>query len=145
MFIDSDIIFTPEDVKNLLDMDENIACGAYLMNGGTHYAIVEEFNNKYFLENGSFQFLTREDLNNKSNNFKVEYCGMGFMMIKKNIIEQLEYPWFYANKFIFNDTVEEFTSEDVSFCMSLNKKSFNIVINPKIRVGHEKNIVYLDK
>tara|TARA_B100001142_G_C14239077_1_gene618576 strand:- start:558 stop:1220 length:663 start_codon:yes stop_codon:yes gene_type:complete len=145
MFIDSDVIFTPEDVKALLDMDQDIACGAYLMNGGSHYAIVEEFNNNYFLENGSFHFLSRDDLNKKSDNFKVEYCGMGFMMIKKNIIEQLEYPWFYANKFIFNDEIEEFTSEDVTFCMSLTKKGFNIVINPKIRVGHEKSIVYIDK
>ena len=145
MFIDSDIIFTPDDIKALLDMDKDIACGAYLMNGGSHYAIVEQFNNDYFLQNGSFQFLSREDLNEKTDTFKVEYCGMGFMLIKKNIIEQLEYPWFYANKFVFNDTIEEFTSEDVSFCMSLNKKGFNIVINPKIRVGHEKSIVYIDK
>ena len=47
---------------------------------------------------------------------------MGFMLIKKNIIEQLEYPWFYANMFDFGNNVKEFTSEDVSFCMSLTKK-----------------------
>ena len=64
MFIDSDVIFTPEDVKTLLDMDKDIACGAYLMNG-SHYPIVEEFNNNYFLENGSFHFLSRDDLNKK--------------------------------------------------------------------------------
>ena len=84
MFIDSDVIFTPDDVKTLLDMDKDIACGAYLMNGGSHYPIVEQFNNDYFLKHGSFEFLSREDLNKKKSEFPVEYCGMGFMLIKKN-------------------------------------------------------------
>ena len=35
MFIDSDVIFTPDDVGMLLNMNVDIACGAYLMNGGT--------------------------------------------------------------------------------------------------------------
>ena len=69
----------------------------------------------------------------------------GVYVDKKNIIEQLEYPWFYANKFVFNEDIEEFTSEDVTFCMSLIKKGFNILINPNVRVGHEKSIVYIDK
>tara|TARA_Y100000591_G_C21723618_1_gene640141 strand:- start:398 stop:1063 length:666 start_codon:yes stop_codon:yes gene_type:complete len=145
MFIDSDIIFSPEDIKVLLDMDKDIACGAYLMNGGTHYAIVENFDNDYFLNNGSFEFLSRENLKEKKDIFEVEYCGMGFMLIKKNIIEQLPYPWFYAKNFIFNNDIEEFTSEDVTFCMSLTKKGYKININPNVRVGHEKMIVYIDK
>ena len=62
MFIDSDVIFKPEDFKKLLDMNENICCGAYLMNGGTHYPIVEHFDNSYFLKNGTFQFLSLENL-----------------------------------------------------------------------------------
>lgn len=144
MFIDSDVIFKPEDLEKLLLMNENICCGAYLMNGGTHYPIVKEFNNKYFLENGSFEFLSLQNLREYKEPFNVEYCGMGFMLIKKNIIEQLEYPWFYAKMFDFGNNIKEFTSEDVSFCMSLTKKNYNIVINPQVRVGHEKTIVYLD-
>ena len=45
MFIDSDVIFTPDDVKTLLDMDKDIACGAYLMNDIT---ILLWNNNDYF-------------------------------------------------------------------------------------------------
>ena len=145
MFIDSDVIFTPDDIGLLLNMNLDIACGAYLMNGGTHYPIVEKFDNEYFLKNGSFEFISREDLREKKNNFNVEYCGMGFMLIKKGIIEQLEYPWFYARNFEFSNEVVEFTSEDVCFCMSLNEKGYKIVINPNVRVGHEKQIVYIDK
>ena len=144
MFIDSDVLFKPEDVKKLLDMNENICCGAYLMNGGTHYPIVKKFDNSYFLKNGTFEFLSMQDLRNHNKPFSVEYCGMGFMLIKKNIIEQLQYPWFYANMFEFDNNIKEFTSEDVSFCMSLTKKNFKILINPEVKVGHEKSIVYID-
>lgn len=144
MFIDSDVIFQPEDLKKLLDMNTNIACGAYLMNGGSHYPIVEKFNNEYFLKNGTFEFLSMENLRKKNKPFNVEYCGMGFMLIKKNVVEKLKYPWFYANKFNFNEDVTEFTSEDVTFCMSLNNVGEKIYINPDVRVGHEKSIVYLD-
>ena len=145
MFIDSDIIFSPEDIAQLINSDKDICCGAYLMDGGSHYAIVEEFDNKYFLENGTFKFLNKNDLNNKNDLFNVTYCGMGFMLIKKNVIETLEYPWFYADKIIFNNEIVEFTSEDVAFCLSLIKKGFTIYIDPKVRVGHEKTIVYIDK
>ena len=144
MFIDSDVLFKPEDIKKLLDMNENICCGAYLMNGGTHYPIVKKFDNSYFLKNGTFEFVSMQDLRNHTKPFSVEYCGMGFMLIKKNIIEQLQYPWFYANIFEFDNNIKEFTSEDVSFCMSLTKKNFEILINPEVKVGHEKSIVYID-
>ena len=51
-------------------MNLDIACGAYLMNGGTHYPIVEKFDNEYFLKNGAFEFLSREGLREKKNNLK---------------------------------------------------------------------------
>ena len=40
--------------------------------------------------------------------------------IKKNVIETLEYPWFYAKKIVFNNEIIEFTSEDVAFCLSFS-------------------------
>lgn len=144
MFIDSDVIFHPEQFKKLLDMNLPIACGAYLMNGGSHYAIVEKFDNDYFKQNGSFEFISLENLKEKKNPFNVEYCGMGFMLIKKGVIEKLQYPWFYAELFKFSDDLIEFTSEDVTFCLSLKKIGYSIVINPEIKVGHEKTIVYID-
>ena len=68
----------------------------------------------------------------------------GIYINKKNIIEQLEYPWFMLINLFYNK-IEEFTSEDVTFNMSLTNKGFNIIINPNVRVGHEKKIVYIDK
>ncbi len=40
MWIDSDIVFTPQQFQKLLDHKEDIVSGIYKMDGGTHVAIV---------------------------------------------------------------------------------------------------------
>jgi len=143
MFIDSDIIFSVEDFDKLIKMNNDISCGAYLMDGGTKYAIVENMNDDDFEKNGCFNFISKNDLSKYNEPFRVDYCGMGFMLIKKNIIEQIEYPWFYPKIFNFNNNICEFTSEDVGFCLKLKEKKINIYINPEIKVGHEKICIYI--
>lgn len=144
MFIDSDIVFKPEDFAKLLNMNVNIASGCYLMDGGTEYCIVENLNNTYFLDNGHYEFISLDGLRCKTDNFLVDYCGMGFMLIKYNVIEKLTYPWFSPKTIQFNDNITEFASEDVSFCLSLKDKGFSISVNPSVKVGHEKKMIYLD-
>tara|TARA_Y100000591_G_C21704022_1_gene629779 strand:+ start:253 stop:909 length:657 start_codon:yes stop_codon:yes gene_type:complete len=143
MFIDSDIIFNVEDFDKLIKMNNDISCGAYLMDGGKNYAIVENMTNEDFEKNGCFNFISKNDLSKYQEPFKVDYCGMGFMLIKKNIIEQIEYPWFYPKIFNFKNNICEFTSEDVGFCLKLKEKKINIYINPEIKVGHEKTCIYI--
>jgi len=143
MFIDSDIIFNVEDFDKLIKMNNDISCGAYLMDGGKNYAIVENMTNEDFEKNGCFNFISKNDLSKYKEPFKVDYCGMGFMLIKKNIIEQIEYPWFYPKIFNFKNNICEFTSEDVGFCLKLKEKKINIYINPEIKVGHEKTCIYI--
>ena len=143
MFIDSDIIFNVEDFDKLIKMNNDISCGTYLMDGGKNYAIVENMTNEDFEKNGYFNFISKNDLSKYKEPFKVDYCGMGFMLIKKKIIEQIEYPWFYPKIFNFSNNICEFTSEDVGFCLKLKEKKINIYINPEIKVGHEKTCIYI--
>ena len=57
----------------------------------------------------------------------VKYNGMGWMLIKKDVIEQLKYAWFYHNLYEKDDYIEMF-SNDVSFCKNLKKTGFDIYI-----------------
>ena len=52
---------------------------------------------------------------------------MGWMLIKKDVIEQLKYAWFYHNLYEKDDYIEMF-SNDVSFCKNLKKTGFDIYI-----------------
>jgi GT2 family glycosyltransferase len=65
---------------------------------------------------------------------------MGWMLVKKGVFESLEYPWFEPIRKHIGDVVE-FTMEDVAFCHKAIDKGYEIFIDPKVIVGHEKTIV----
>lgn len=148
MWIDSDIIFKIEDFKKLLESDFDITSGLYKMHNNVNYPVVVNYNDNYFKENGSFEFLTDDKLKYYKDNKKlinnryleVEYSGMGWLLIKKDVIEQIKYPWFYHELYKNNNCVEMF-SEDVSFCKNLKKAGFKINLDTTIRVGHLKNFI----
>ena len=148
MWIDSDIIFKVDDFKKLLESENDITSGIYKMENTINYPTVINWDTKYLMENGNFEFLddnkikelkdSKKLLNNRYLN--VEYTGMGWMLIKKDVIEQLKYPWFYHDLYEINDFVEMF-SEDVSFCKNLKKAGFDIYVDLDVRVGHYKSFI----
>jgi hypothetical protein len=141
MWIDSDMVFTPEDFKALLDMNKDIASGIYKMVDQVQYATVEKYNTQEYKDNGKFTFLNDEILTNKPNIFPVEYTGFGWMLIKKGVIESMEYPWFRPEWMNFGNGIEDFTSEDVGLCINVKKKGYKIYVNKKVHIGHEKSLI----
>jgi len=141
MWIDSDMVFTPEDFKALLDMNKDIASGIYKMVDQVQYATVEKYNTQEYKDNGKFTFLNDEILTTKPNIFPVEYTGFGWMLIKKGVIESMEYPWFRPEWMNFGNGIEDFTSEDVGLCINVKKKGYKIYVNKKVHIGHEKSLI----
>jgi hypothetical protein len=141
MWIDSDMVFTPEHFKALLDMNKDMASGIYKMADQVQYATVEKYNTQEYKDNGKFTFLNDEILTNKQNIFPVEYTGFGWMLIKKGVIESMEYPWFRPEWMNFGNGIEDFTSEDVGFCINVKKKGYKIYVNKKVHIGHEKSLI----
>ena len=148
MWIDSDVVFKVEDFKKLLEADLDIVSGMYKMTDTIHYPVVEKWDNEYLKKNGTFEFLNDDKIKEIKESGKllqnkylnVEYNGMGFMLMKKDIIEQLKYPWFYHEVYKNEDFVEMF-SEDVSFCRNLKKAGFDIYVDLDVRVGHYKSFI----
>jgi hypothetical protein len=58
--IDSDIIFTPQQVMDLIDSTEvhPVVAGMYRMSNLTSYAIVKDWDTEFFAKNGTFKFIT---------------------------------------------------------------------------------------
>jgi len=144
MWIDSDIIFTPEQFAQLLaHKDKDIVGGIYLMEGGAAYPVVKEWNIDYFQKNGVFEFLKVNDPSIQNGKpFEVAYTGFGFVLVKKGVFEKISYPWFPPEFFEFGNDISDFCSEDVGFCRKATSAGFKVWIDPTIVLRHEKTVAY---
>ncbi|AET43715.1 hypothetical protein MPWG_00229 [Micromonas pusilla virus PL1] len=142
--IDSDILFTPEQVIELIEDTKKypVVSGLYRMQDRIHFATVQEWDVEYFKKYGSFEFM--RDLP-ADKYIPVAYSGMGFFACRRGVIEKLKYPYFSyplveieaEDGKILRDTC----SEDVSFCKNLTDAGFEIMVNTDLHVGHEKTLV----
>jgi hypothetical protein len=149
--IDSDIIFTPNQLIDLIESTEihPVVSGMYRMSNLTNYAIVKDWDTSYFAKNGTFEFLTPDfvDKWKQETGLKfmpVHYAGMGFFAVKRDVLKKMTYPYFNAElqEIITEDgtILRDMCSEDVAFCKNIHKLGITIVINTDIRVGHHKLI-----
>jgi FkbM family methyltransferase len=142
LWIDSDVVFRFEDFQRLLAHKVDIASGLYLMADATHFAAVEHMDEARFQRDGRFEFLTPAKVAARSGLVPVDYCGFGFVLVRRGVFERLEYPWFRPI-YVEMGECREFTSEDVGFCMLAKKAGIPILVDPKVVVGHEKAVVLL--
>lgn len=145
IWIDSDILFNPKQIIELMNSPYNITCGLYMMEDMKHYAVVKHWDTEFFKNNFTFQFITREYMDERKDQeryMEVAYSGMGFMCIRKGVIEKLKYPWFCRplERIVSKDGIEmvEMSSEDVCFCRNLQDAGEKIMLDTSIIVGHEK-------
>ena len=137
MWIDSDIVFKPDDFFALLESPHDVTAGMYMMEDLQHFATVREWNEDFFLKNGTFKFMRPEDIVGASQYVPVAYTGMGWMMIRKGVVETIKYPWFHSELQIVGPLID-MNAEDVSFCRALQAAGHTIHVDTKIRVGHQK-------
>jgi len=148
MWLDSDIVFEPQDVFKLFramerDRTLEVLCGIYLTTSGTHSTIVKDWNLDFFQRTGMFPFLTPEELKKIAQKSPkkladVFYAGMGFMMCRKGAIEKVTYPWFEPIMHEI-EISRDFSSEDVSLCWKWRDAGVKIWVDPDVLVGHEKS------
>ena len=112
-----------------------------------NFATVKEWDEDFFSKFGSFKFLKPEDLvrvegddSSPTQYVPVAYTGMGWMLIKKGVVEDLKYPWFWSPLENVGPLVE-MSSEDVAFCKALTAAGHTIHIDTKVRVGHQKMLI----
>ena len=138
MWIDSDIVFKPDDFFALLESPHDVTAGMYMMEDLQHFATVKEWDEDFFAKNGTFKFMKPEDLVGLDSSYlPVAYTGMGWMMIRKGVVETIKYPWFHSDLQTVGSLVD-MNSEDVSFCRALQTAGHTIHVDTKVRVGHQK-------
>ncbi len=119
LFVDSDITFNLENVLNLLKFKLPITCCPYLTHnddGKYHTGMFQENNPGIIKYNFTKYQKGRE---------QVDYSGTGFMLIERNVLEYMEYPWFEPLKIDLGDKAD-IIGEDVAFCMKANQIGWDI-------------------
>ena len=140
VWIDSDMVWKPDDIMTLINHNKPIVSGTYLMSDGNSYPIVENLDFKHLSSIGTFKFMDREAMQQKTSPFFANYTGFGFLAIKAGVIETMEYPWFRP-RWITDGNFHDFCAEDVGFCWSAQELGHEIWVDPSINVGHEKTLI----
>lgn len=129
LFIDSDIFFSLDQVFGLLNRRVSIVGGAYESREGPYFE-AGQFHSQYpGLIKSKYSFDT-EGLKT------VDFVGAGFLLVRREVFEDLEYPWFQHPILRIGDNAEV-VGEDVAFCMAAAKKFYKIHCDFGIRPKHE--------
>jgi hypothetical protein len=132
LWIDSDIMFTPQDVIRAYRSEFDVVSGAYTLASGEVVAYKELFGHGF----------TMDQVKAMKEPERIFGAGMGFFCMKSGIFEKLSRPWFQQvpATTIFNG--EEFTfpimGEDLSLCKRINDAGFEIWLDPEIKLIHHK-------
>jgi len=142
LWIDSDIIWSPDThIKPLFAHNVDVVSGLYHMIDGKTFAAVlkKDWDLDYFQKHGTFRFANATDFT-ELKLVEVAYSGFGFMLMKKGVMESLEYPWFKQLEIKIGDNIVDMTSEDLCACLKLREKGYKIWVDPTICVGHQKTL-----
>ena len=128
LMIDSDVV-VPEDILSfMLESPVDVCFGVYPRKN-TKTGETELF------KDGTFDFKERYTISDldglKSDRFMVKGGGCGCVLIKTEVFEHLEYPWFEFHSYE-NGT---FLSEDLSFCFNASGV-YQLWADRRVRCGH---------
>lgn len=134
MWIDSDSVYRPEDFFRLLELDADIASGVVPIDLEPGRAAAGKID----LGTGTTAYLRLAMLPPEPE--EVEWCGFAFLLVKRGVFEALEYPWFDSRCYVVGEQIVH-PSEDIRWCLRVREKGFRILLDPRVRIGHEKLMI----
>jgi len=137
LFIDADVIVTPDDILRLMAQGgtQDISAGAYPRRAQDK----RFFTDLYWDENKNLEFV--------GSLMRVKRVGTGFMLIQRHVIEKMieAHPeWEYANAdgaklhalFDFGIVNGQYVGEDYLFCDRATQLGFKVYIDVDISLPH---------
>lgn len=133
VWIDSDIMWYPEDFFRLYDSDKEVIAGTYLLADGETTTIHDDKHLHGF---------SRQEILEMDDVIQVRSTGFGFIAIKTGVFERMDRPWFaHLSQYIENSRGEKLPDslgEDISWCVRAFKADIPIHFDPKVLVTHIK-------
>lgn len=132
IMIDSDIIWSVEDIKKLIYTDLDVLCGVYSLFDGVTSSVKKHKD---------MPFSSNKEMSQETDIFEADSSGLGFVSISFDVMKKLEYPWFVVEEEIIEKNGERYqktTGEDVYFFNKIKNIGYKIHVDPSIKLLHEK-------
>lgn len=139
LWLETDMVFEPEDVWKLIEVDKDIVSGAYPMGTAAPDIVVAGNDDKGRLTMSGLRKLNEVQ---GQTLVPIDFCGLGFVLVKQGVFEKLKYPWFWEMYAEPDDAGNiEYLGDDFSFCNHVKKAGYVIYLHSGVMLGHEKTWV----
>ncbi len=139
MWIDGDIGFEPSDVMRLVESGKYIISGVCPM-GPTHRCPCGSYGiDEHGIPAPMYLNIKALDTLDQDTPIEIEWCGFGFLAIKKGVFEAMEYPWFRTTLWK-HEGRDSNPTEDIGFTLRAGLKGFKVWVHPGVRLTHSKEI-----
>lgn len=133
LFLDSDMIFSPNFVDHLLDVDADVVTGLAFKKWYPHYPTIYTYDGKDFKSIIDYP---------QNKVIEIDGCGMACCLIKKEVIEKIKQPWFKFEEIRKPELEQIFVlSEDLVFCKKVKKAGFTIKCDTGLVCGHVGGVI----
>jgi GT2 family glycosyltransferase len=144
--VDSDIEFKPDDFWQLWSHNVPVVAGAYcysteaLANDNDKRIVAGTWDIEFFKAHYTFPAYTLGQARSLANPLlEVDWLGLGFALVRTEVFAKIEYPWFNSELIVIDD-LRDTTSEDVGWCRKVKTAGYKIMLDPAVKVGHQKNV-----
>lgn len=153
LFADNDATFHPESIARLMSHDLPMVCGAMFTRdlppsptwgkyigrskdgkyiyryGESARRVVQKFRSLGHMNGKGVDNATVLPSNGANDLWPIDGCGMHFTLIRRDVIEAVDYPWFV-------DKGMTGAGEDFYFCRKVKDLGFPIYIDESVYTGH---------
>lgn len=146
IWVDSDNMITLEQVERLISHDVDIVAGWYLQQKQNGTPITScgcwsgRQKDRHVIPESAIMTFPRND----KGLIEVDFAGFGLMVMKKGVLELIDYPWFRSWVFEWDEDgvpMADMMTEDTGLLLRLKEKGFHVFVDPEVRIGHEKKMV----
>ena len=144
LMVDSDVTVPCDALLNLMSHEVDVCSGYYMHRDSSTNAVTNHTSIcKYKRPDGWYYFTyptesqyTVEELREKRENgeylLQIHGGGMGCILMKTSVFEQVPYPWFKWVDYGNGETL----SEDLFFCESCRNEEIPIYADTRVACGH---------
>lgn len=133
LFVDADTGFSFANVEKLLAHNRSAVAGLYRAHAAPHPFVAGYFHPEMSGMAGERVPETAYGLT------RVDWAGMGFMLIKASLFAQLPYPWFHQAPVYTQDAGFRMgfaPSESCAFGLELKKAGIQLYVDAGVRLEH---------